>query len=225
MAGSDGGRAFLPRRTSRRTFQLHATARDYVQQGMQAFRQGNVSESIRLFDAAEQAEPRYDPYLWQRGLSYYYANRFDLASAQFRRDVRVNPLDVEEIVWDTASRLRAMKDNNSIVLPLPDSLSLPPNQTDRRPIMGVVDRLFRGQATEQELRLVPQRTQSAADEFYALFYLGLFSETALRDATKAENYLKQAVHTPYATTGAGRGDYMTDVARVSGPCKRRGRML
>ena len=69
-------------------------ARKYVSEGMSAFRQGHVSESIQLFDSAEQAEPRFTPFLWQRGLSYYYNEQYDLARQQFRTDVSVNPLDV-----------------------------------------------------------------------------------------------------------------------------------
>lgn len=55
-------------------------------------------------------------------------------------------------------------------------------------------------------------TVSASDEFYSLFYLGLFSE-ARGDLSKAFYYLSQAVSTPYAT-GIGMGDYMVAVAQV-----------
>ena len=74
-------------------------ARQRVSEGMLAFRQSQVPKSIELFDQAEQEEPRYAPFLWQRGLSYYYANEFTKARQQFQLDVKVNPLDVEEIVW------------------------------------------------------------------------------------------------------------------------------
>ena len=46
-------------------------ARTYARQGMTAFEKGDVEESIKLFDAAEEADPRYATRLWQRGLSYY----------------------------------------------------------------------------------------------------------------------------------------------------------
>ena len=187
-----------------------AAARRYVGAGMQAFREGRVQESIAYFDQAEAAEPQIDPFLWQRGLSYYYANDFGKASQQFRRDVKVNPLDVEEIVWDIASQLRA---DDSTAFPLKTALQLPPNQSDRRPIMAVVYKLFQGQANEQALAQAGHQTGRASDEFYSLLYLGLFAETALHDTTKAENYLRQAVHTEYAQN-TGRRDYMTDVARV-----------
>ena len=62
---------------------------------------------------------------------------------------------------------------------------------------------------------------SLADEFYALFYLGLFCE-ARGETTKAASYMIQATSTRYAN-GAGRGDYMTAVARVH--CQLRGWLL
>ena len=181
------------------------TARDNVAQGMQAFRQGQITQSIQFFDAAQAAEPQYDPFLWQRGLSYYYANDFDKASQQFRRDVRVNPRDVEEIVWDIASQLRA-----GAAFPVSSSLTLP--APDRRPIMNVVYALFQGTATEHDLAAAGHASTLVSDEFYALLYLGLYCE-GRNEMAKAEQYLRQAVHTDYAQT-MGRRDYMTDVARV-----------
>ena len=187
------------------------TARQYVRAGMQSFRQGRIAESITYFDQAQAAEPRLDPYLWQRGLSYYYANQFSQASQQFRRDVQVNPLDVEEIVWDIASQLRLHPE----IFPVPNALTLPPNQTDRRPIMNVVYQLFQGQGTEQALARAGHDApgRRASDEFYALLYLGLFAEVR-QEPTKAQHYFQQALQTEYATTTTGRSDYMTDVARV-----------
>lgn len=132
-------------------------ARRYVSEGMAAFRQGRVSESIQLFNAAEQAEPRFTPFLWQRGISYYYNQQYDLARTQFRTDVSVNPLDVEEIVWDIASALRQ---DPTTPFPVPNALTLPGR--DRRPIMAVVYQLFRGQATEADLATAGHINTAAA---------------------------------------------------------------
>jgi Flp pilus assembly protein TadD len=64
---------------------------------MRAFRRGNVAESIQLFDLAERlsTSSSLTPFLWQRGISYYYVNDFAKARRQFRTDVAVNPSDVE----------------------------------------------------------------------------------------------------------------------------------
>jgi tetratricopeptide (TPR) repeat protein len=114
-----------------------ASARRFVAEGMTAFRNGQVERSIDWFDQAERAAPALiTPYLWQRGLSYYYADQFDNASRQFRTDVQVNPADVEEIVWDIASQLRRSGDNSPF--PVPSQLQLPRNDPRRIMVSPVV---------------------------------------------------------------------------------------
>ena len=113
-------------------------ARQYIQDGMELFRRGDVSKSIEYFNSAEQNDRSITPYLWQRGLSYYYNQQYDKASQQFRMDVSVNPYDVEEIVWDIASQLRYNQNQNQdskVIFPISNQLSLPPGSRDRRRIM------------------------------------------------------------------------------------------
>jgi hypothetical protein len=104
------------------------TPRQLVADGMDSFRRGDIQGSIDSFDAS--APPGFRGYLWQRGISYYYANSFMAGSQQFRDDVVRSPLDVEEIVWDIACLLRMDQ-----TFPPPKMLSLPPGKKDRRPIM------------------------------------------------------------------------------------------
>jgi len=144
-----------------------------VQKGMQCFRNYDVPSSLYYFDKADAlAVPKgsLSPYLWQRGISYYYLNRFQEGSNQFRLDVSVNPLDVEEIVWDIACLTR-IDDNNTF--PPEKRMKLPNGKTDRRRIMSTVYSLFRDDgATEFDLRNAGH-TGNMSDEFYSLFYLGL----------------------------------------------------
>ena len=53
---------------------------------------------------------------------------------------------------------------------------------------------------------------SPTEEFYSLFYLGLFNE-AMGETSKAESYMKAAVQSPYAKA-VGSRDYMVDCAKV-----------
>ena len=55
-----------------------------VSQGMEAFRKGDIQTSIDLFDQADSlvSDGSLTPFLWQRGLSLYYADRFEDASKQ-----------------------------------------------------------------------------------------------------------------------------------------------
>ena len=71
----------------------------YMQRGMTYFKLGSMAEAIADFDQAEQLNPALTPYLWQRGLAYYYAERFADGAKQFEVDLTVNGQDVEETVW------------------------------------------------------------------------------------------------------------------------------
>ncbi|ANM64578.1 Tetratricopeptide repeat [Arabidopsis suecica] len=70
-----------------------------VRRGMQLFRQGDVAGSVAEFDRAIILDPRQKAYLWQRGLSLYYVDRFEEGAEQFRIDVAQNPNDTEESIW------------------------------------------------------------------------------------------------------------------------------
>jgi hypothetical protein len=103
---------------------------------MEAFRAGQVTQSVGFFDEAAAAQPSIEPYLWQRGISLYYQDSFEDASRQFRTDVRVNPSDVEEIVWDIACLLRMnTTPADSKKVPPVAAMALPAGKTDSRRIM------------------------------------------------------------------------------------------
>ncbi|KAG8363866.1 hypothetical protein BUALT_Bualt19G0067100 [Buddleja alternifolia] len=70
-----------------------------IRRGMLLFRQGDVLGSVVEFDKAIELDPRQKAYLWQRGLSLYYLNRFEEGAEQFRLDVAQNPNDTEESIW------------------------------------------------------------------------------------------------------------------------------
>jgi len=206
---------------------LHATSsssineddspRTLISKGMNSFRNGDVSTSLQYFDKANDSVPdnKLTPYLWQRGISYYYLEKFQEGHEQFSLDVRVNPLDVEEIVWDIACLARM---NDSRFFPVENQMSLPKGKKDRRKIMSTVYSLFRNDgATEYDLREAGHDS-NISDEFYSLFYLGLYCEIR-GETSKAEMYMKMAERSKYAT-GAGYGDYMSACARVH--CKLRG---
>lgn len=81
---------------------------------------------------------------------------------------------------------------------------------------GTVYSLFRGDgATEHDLAVAGQ-TGSESDQFYSLFYLGLYCESR-GEMGKAESYMKAAASSAY---GNGSRDYMASCARVH--CKLRG---
>jgi tetratricopeptide (TPR) repeat protein len=172
--------ADLARLTSRLTAEA-PSANVYVQRGMMQFKLGRVAESIADFDRAEQIAPALTPYLWQRGLSYYYAARFADGARQFETDLQVNGHDVEEIVWRYLCQ--AQLDGAEAARE-----SLLPVSNDPRPVMASVYALFAGTCDPDALFAVAGHR---SERFYSHLYTGLYFE-AQRDADRARHHIQQA---------------------------------
>mmetsp|Transcript_9639 Transcript_9639/g.12597 ORF Transcript_9639/g.12597 Transcript_9639/m.12597 type:complete len:233 (+) Transcript_9639:63-761(+) len=173
----------------------------YVKRGMQRFKQKRVAESIEDFDQAIALNPQIAPYMWQRGLSLYYENRFEGAK-QFRKDVQVNPNDTEEAIWTFLCE--AQLPNVGFDGAQKQLLSIP---NERRPVMRTVYNLFKGEATCEDV--ARSGTVSEGAFFYATLYLGLYSE-AKGETDLAKNYINSAVKSKYGISG----DYMWHLAAV-----------
>ncbi|KAG5190158.1 binding protein [Tribonema minus] len=172
----------------------------YIVRGMERFRKAKVQESISDFDRALQLSPALGPYLWQRGLSLYYADRFAEGAAQFRLDVSVNPNDTEEAIWAFACEARTLgfQEARKRLLKVGQ---------DTRPYMRTAYSLFQGSTSEQDLAMVGQTDDRS--HFYANLYLGLYAECR-EEVDLARHYIGLAVGSKYCATG----DYMCSLARV-----------
>jgi lipoprotein NlpI len=155
----------------------------YVQRGMVSFQLGEVAASIDDFDRAEPLNPTLTPYLWQRGIAYYYAERFEDGATQFETDLAVNGHDVEETVWRylCQAQLHGARTARDGLLPVRD---------DARPVMGWVYQLFAGECEAE--RIADQyRSAGRRERFYSSLYLGLYYE-AERDQDLARHYISLA---------------------------------
>ena len=155
----------------------------YVQRGMVSFRLGQVAASIDDFDRAEHLNPALTPYLWQRGIAYYYAERFEDGAGQFEADLAVNGHDVEETVWRylCQAQLHGARTARDGLLPVRD---------DARPVMSWVYRLFAGDCNTE--RIVAQyRNAGRRERFYSSLYVGLYYE-AERDGDLARHFVSLA---------------------------------
>ena len=178
-----------------------------TRRGMAKFVQNDVEGSVEDFDLVMLADPARTPYLWQRGLSLYYAERFEDGAKQFRRDVAVNPNDTEEAIWAFLCEAQTVgidKAREQIL------------RVDRDPrsVMRNAYALFKGSGSVDQLR--EAGNTSASDLFYSRLYIGLWHE-ANGDAERAKQEILDAVDTPYAKRS---GDYMAGLALVH--AKRRG---
>jgi tetratricopeptide (TPR) repeat protein len=116
----------------------------YIRRGMVNFKLAKISESIQDFDQAEKLDPTVSPYLWQRGLSYYYAERFEEGAAQFELDLNVNAQDVEETVWRylCIAQVKGTVEARQALLAV---------KNDPRPIMNSVYDLYAGNCTPEDV--------------------------------------------------------------------------
>jgi lipoprotein NlpI len=155
----------------------------YIERGMTYFKLGHIAEAIADFDRAEHLNPALTPYLWQRGLAYYYARRFADGAQQFEVDLTVNKHDVEETVWRylCQAQLQSAQVAREGLLPV---------QNDSRPVMGWIYQLFAGGCNAKTV-LAQYRDAGQREQFYSHLYVGLYYE-AERDEPHARQYITQA---------------------------------
>lgn len=171
----------------------------YVRRGMVQFKLGRVFESIQDFDRAEQLDNRLTPYLWQRGLSRYYLEQFAEAAQQFELDLKINPQDVEEMIWRYLSLARLQGPESARVALLPAA-------QESRPVLRKIYDLFNGDCTVEAV-LTLGENQGDRGLFYSLLYVGLFYE-ATNVPDLARIYIVKAANQPPLD------DYMWHLARV-----------
>lgn len=179
--------------------------RFYNDRGSEAFKQGKIEESIKDFDKAIELEPRLAPHHWQRGISLYYAGKFDACRKQFEIHKTVNPEDVENAVWHYLCVARTKGADTA-------RKGLIPIRSDERVPMMEVYAMYRGESTPEKVLAVanaggPNDRELHVRLFYAHLYIGLFHEAAGQKALALEHIRKAVKDFPV-------GHYMWDVARV-----------
>ena len=155
----------------------------YVQRGMVHFKRGDIVEAIDDFDRAEHLNPALTPYLWQRGLAYYYAERFAEGARQFEVDLTVNGHDVEETVWRYLCQAQVQGAPAA-------RAGLLPVRHDARPVMAWIYKLFAGEC-DAETVLAHHRQAGRRERFYSALYVGLHGE-AEHDAVRARQHITRA---------------------------------
>lgn len=155
----------------------------YIQRGMVHFKLGHIAEAIADFDRAEHLNPALTPYLWQRGIAYYYAERFADGARQFEVDLTVNRDDVEETVWRYLCQAQCQSTQVA-------RASLFPLRNETRPVMARVYKLFAGEC-DAAMVFAQHRDAGRREQFYCYLYGGLYYE-AERDEARAREYIAQA---------------------------------
>jgi len=150
---------------------------------MASFQLGHVEAAIDDFDRAEHLNPALTPYLWQRGIAYYYAERFAAGARQFEVDLSINGYDVEETVWRYLCQAQLLGAAAA-------RQALAPVGDDSRSVMGWVYSLFSGTCSAEQV-LDQYRDAGRRDLFYSRLYVGLYFE-AERDRERSYYFITQA---------------------------------
>nr|XP_043618866.1 uncharacterized protein LOC122590755 [Erigeron canadensis] len=170
-------------------------------------KEGDVAGSVREFDNAIKLDPRQKAYLWQRGLSLYYLDRFEEGAEQFRIDVAQNPNDTEESIWCFLCEAQQYGASEARKRFLEVG-------RDPRPVMREAYNMFKDGGDPE--KLVSMFTQGReSDYFYASLYAGLYYESQ-NEAEKAKVHLVNSCKSPY---GERSDDYMASLAKVHCICR------
>ena len=173
----------------------------YILRGMARFKLAMIQESIDDFDKSEELDPSVTPRLWQRGLSYYYADRYSDGARQFHTDLSVNGIDVEETLWLFLCSARV----DGVEAARAHIPVIPPG--DSRRILHDVYRLYAGRGSV-DITLSAGTKDGAFGIFYSNLYVGLWYEIN-KDNENARKHIRDAVEAKYE-----RDDYMRHLARV-----------
>ena len=172
--------------------------------GSLRFRSGRIAESIEDFDKCIELDPPSKPFLWQRGIALYYADRFKDGLEQFAVHREVNGNDVENAFWHFLCNVRL----NGLEAAQKDVLLA--GFDSRVPLMQV-QQLIQGKLTPDEVAAAcetggPGSARQRSAKFYGYLYLGLYYD-ALKDTVKAKEWLEKCLEQD--------GDsYMADVAKI-----------
>ena len=175
----------------------------HMKMGDQFLLQGEVEKAIESYDVVVKMRPASDPYLWQRGIAYYYAGRFEDGVGQFERHRKVNPHDVENAAWHFLCKARAtsVAEARRMFIPV---------QGDARIPMKEVHGLFAGSLGPEAVIAAAKKTAAVEQRralCYAHQYVGLYYEVMGRpDAAQK--------HMTLASETYGTSSYMGKVAQL-----------
>jgi lipoprotein NlpI len=181
----------------------------YYLRGRERFKLSQFQESVADFDRYVELMPQAASRQWERGISLYYAGEYAKGAEQFALYQTFHNADVENAAWRylCVARADGIEKARESLLPI---------ENDRRVPMMEIYRVYKGEATSDDvLKAVnagdPDAAELAGRLFYARLYLGLYHEAAGRDDL-ARKFLIAAADEHAETRTINR--YMYDVARV-----------
>ena len=153
------------------------------------FMAAQFDQAVAKYDEVIEMIPAYQPQLWQRGLSLYYADKFQLGVQQFETHQTVNSQDVENSVWHLlcAARVEGLEQARKGMIDI---------YADMRVPMREIHQLFAGKTSPAAVVAAAEKaiqpTTRQYQLYYAYLYLGLYFEM-IDQPEKALGCLENAV--------------------------------
>jgi lipoprotein NlpI len=160
-----------------------------MQIGVDAFFDARIEDSAKAFDQVIEAVPQAKPQLWQRGLTLYYAKRYQDGRDQFEVHQTANSNDVENAAWHflCVARLEGVDAARKALIPIEGDARVPMKQIhDLFAGSGSVDIVLTAAGAGDDS---PLRRNHLC---YAHLYLGLYFEALGDDAEAKDHILKAA---------------------------------
>lgn len=188
---------------------LKSPAEVFDLRGRIKFYAADAAGSAADFDRTVELAPQRGPGHWQRGISYYYAGRYDDGRKQFEGYQSVDDADVENAVW----RFLCMARDQNVATARREILKI---GDDRRIPMRQIYEMFAGRlmpkdvlaaAPDGEAQVDVSRAERRARRFYAHLYIGLYYEALGDEKQSLEHVRRAAEEFPI-------DHYMADVART-----------
>lgn len=156
----------------------------YINRGMLYFKLGRLVDSLKDFNKAEELNPQLTPYLWQRGLTYYYLDKYAKAARQFELNLSIQSQQIESTLWFFLSiaQLEDFTSARDCLLTVRD---------DIRPYMRQIYEVFAGKHDVEALTNLNGNC-NRYHLFYVNFYAGLYYE-AQRDKEKSAALVSRAI--------------------------------
>lgn len=164
------------------------TPDQWMQAGVEAFFDARITDSAEAFDKVVEAVPQAKPQLWQRGLTLYYAKRYQDGRDQFETHQTANSNDVENAAWHflCVARLEGVEAARKALIPIEGDTRIPMKQVhDLFAGKGTVDAVLTAAGMGNDSPLCRNHL------CYAHLYLGLYFE-ALGDDIKAKDHILKA---------------------------------
>ncbi len=151
------------------------------------FADDNMQVSADGFDRLVELRPDLAAGLWERGVTLYYAERYDACIAQFESFHMVNPNDVENAAWHFLCVAQSESPERA-------RRALMPMGLDSRVPMRQIYELYSGAVSADVVLAAADGHPSAV--FFAHFYVGLYADV-LGDRETALEHMRAAVDDDY----------------------------